>query len=73
MYEAQLLQGCRCLEIDCWDGRDGEPDVKHGHTLTSAIKFRDVIISVERYAFITSPYPVILSNINTEILEKLGS
>jgi len=61
MYEVQLLQGCRCLEIDCWDGRDGEPEVKHGRTLTSAIKFRDVIVSIKRYSFVTSPYPVILS------------
>ena len=61
MYEAQLQMGCRCLEIDCWDGVDGEPDVKHGRTMTSAIKFKDVIESIAKYAFVASPYPVVLS------------
>jgi hypothetical protein len=61
MYEVQLQQGCRCVEIDCWDGTDGEPAVLHGNTLTSAIKFRDVVVAVNEYAFVSSPYPVILS------------
>ena len=61
MYECQLQMGCRCLEIDCWDGVDGEPDVKHGRTMTSAVKFKDVIESINKYAFVSSPYPVILS------------
>ena len=61
MYEIQLQLGCRCLEIDCWDGTDGEPDVKHGRTMTSSIKFKAVIESIEKHAFVTSPYPVILS------------
>ena len=50
MYEVQLMMGCRCLEIDCWDGTDGEPDVKHGRTLTSAIKFEHVVESINQYA-----------------------
>jgi phosphatidylinositol phospholipase C delta len=47
--------------VDCWDGSDGEPIIYHGHTLTSKIKFKDVIDTVKKYAFVTTPYPLILS------------
>lgn len=47
--------------MDCWDGKDGEPIIYHGHTLTSKIKFKDVISCINEYAFKVSPYPVILS------------
>ncbi|KAJ2162819.1 1-phosphatidylinositol 4,5-bisphosphate phosphodiesterase delta-1 [Coemansia sp. RSA 552] len=60
-YIHALLRGCRCLEVDCWDGRLGEPVVSHGHTFTTRILFEDVIVAVSRYAFAVSPYPVILS------------
>uniref|UniRef100_A0A2K6UUU5 Phosphoinositide phospholipase C n=1 Tax=Saimiri boliviensis boliviensis TaxID=39432 RepID=A0A2K6UUU5_SAIBB len=56
-----LKRGCRCVEVDVWDGPNGEPIVYHGHTLTSRILFKDVVATVAQYAFQTSDYPVILS------------
>jgi phosphatidylinositol phospholipase C gamma-1 len=49
------------LFSDCWDGQDGYPFIYHGHTMTSKIKFRDVVKCIKEHAFVTSEYPVILS------------
>uniref|UniRef100_A0A8B9HEE1 Phosphoinositide phospholipase C n=1 Tax=Astyanax mexicanus TaxID=7994 RepID=A0A8B9HEE1_ASTMX len=61
MYAYVLQAGCRCVEVDCWDGPDGEPIVHHGYTLTSKILFRDVVETINKYAFAKSQYPVIIS------------
>ncbi|TMS15996.1 1-phosphatidylinositol 4,5-bisphosphate phosphodiesterase eta-2 [Larimichthys crocea] len=61
MYAWVLQAGCRCVEVDCWDGQDGEPIVHHGYTLTSKILFKDVIETINKYAFVKNEYPVILS------------
>ncbi|KAI8500409.1 Phospholipase C eta, partial [Branchiostoma belcheri] len=60
MYAWVLQSGCRCVELDCWDGPEGDPIVYHGYTLTSRVYFRDVIDVINRYAFINNSYPVIL-------------
>jgi len=60
-YINALKEGCRCVELDCWDGENGEPIIYHGHTLTSKILFRDVVEACKKYAFESSDYPVIFS------------
>ncbi|KAI5623737.1 1-phosphatidylinositol 4,5-bisphosphate phosphodiesterase delta-4 isoform X1, partial [Silurus asotus] len=60
-YIKALKRGCRCVEVDCWDGSNGEPIVYHGHTFTSKILFKDVISTVSKYAFKASEYPLILT------------
>ncbi|XP_057645812.1 1-phosphatidylinositol 4,5-bisphosphate phosphodiesterase zeta-1 [Chionomys nivalis] len=60
-YVSALVKGCRCLEIDCWDGAENEPVVYHGYTLTSKLLFKTVIQAINKYAFMSSEYPVVLS------------
>lgn len=63
MYRQVLLAGCRCVELDCWDGKgeDQEPIITHGMAMCTDILFKDVIYAIRDTAFVTSDYPVILS------------
>jgi phosphatidylinositol phospholipase C delta len=60
-YISALNRGCRCVEVDCWNGKDGQPVVMHGHTLTTQVSFADVMSTISKYAFVKSPYPLWVS------------
>ncbi|TPX35466.1 phosphoinositide phospholipase C [Synchytrium microbalum] len=60
-YIRALQNGCRCVELDCWDGPNGQPIIYHGRTLTSRLLFKDVVEAIAKYAFVASSYPLIMS------------
>lgn len=60
-YISALSRGCKCVEVDCWNGNEGQPVVMHGNTLTTRVPFVDVMHTISKYAFVKSHFPLIVS------------
>ncbi|KAJ7700454.1 PLC-like phosphodiesterase [Mycena rosella] len=54
-----LQAGCRCVEVYIHPGNP--PLMTHGNILTSKLSLRKVCEVIDQYAFVASPYPLIIS------------
>lgn len=62
MYRLVLERGCRCVEIDVWNGDNEEPIVTHGHTMTTSEPLKNVLNVIAQNAFSHgNEWPVIIS------------
>ncbi|VAH89812.1 unnamed protein product [Triticum turgidum subsp. durum] len=57
-----LQIGVRVIELDMWPNSSKDDiDILHGRTLTAPVSLLKCLTSIKEYAFVASPYPVIIT------------
>lgn len=56
-----MENGYRCIEIDIWNGKSGEPIVTHGRTLTKNYSLYKIVNFLSKEAFMKTSFPLIIS------------
>uniref|UniRef100_A0ACB8G067 Inactive phospholipase C-like protein 1 n=1 Tax=Sphaerodactylus townsendi TaxID=933632 RepID=A0ACB8G067_9SAUR len=59
-YVRALKMSCRSIELDVCDGPDNEPIICNRNSMTSPLAFCYVIEVINKLAFVSSEYPLIL-------------
>ncbi|CAI0540680.1 unnamed protein product, partial [Linum tenue] len=71
-----LKRGVRVIELDIWPNSDkDEIHVLHGRTLTTPVEVLTCLRSIKEYAFVASPYPVIITledHLTTQLQAKVA-
>lgn len=62
-YTRVISKGCRCVEIDAWDGEgsDSDPIVTHGLTWTQSTTFRAVCEAIGKAFNSEEQWPLMIS------------
>ncbi|XP_051213432.1 phosphoinositide phospholipase C 2 isoform X1 [Lolium perenne] len=57
-----LQRGVRVIELDMWpNSAEDDINILHGRTLTTPVSLLKCLRSIKEYAFVASPYPVIIT------------
>ncbi|XP_047307043.1 phosphoinositide phospholipase C 6-like [Impatiens glandulifera] len=71
-----LQRGVRVIELDIWpNSAKDDIDVLHGRTLTSPVTLIKCLRSIKEYAFVRSPYPLIITledHLTADLQEKVA-
>ncbi|EGD78958.1 hypothetical protein PTSG_01932 [Salpingoeca rosetta] len=60
-YVRCLRDGCKCIELDLWDGPNGFPIITHGGARCTVIDTKEVLLAIRDNAWAVSDFPLVLS------------
>ncbi|KAL6598718.1 hypothetical protein ACP70R_046116 [Stipagrostis hirtigluma subsp. patula] len=71
-----LKRGVRVIELDMWpNSTKDDINILHGRTLTTPVSLIKCLRSIKEYAFVASPYPVIITledHLPSELQDKVA-